>query len=192
MNGGEGGESGIPRQQRHERGVSSDPLVALAIRAIDAYVREGTIIRPEPIPGLEDRRAGVFVSLHLPDGSLRGCIGTIEPQTRSIEEEIVANAISAATRDPRFYPVQTNELAGLDVSVDVLGPLERVQGPSDLDPRRYGVVVEAEDGRRALLLPDLPGVDTVEQQLRIACRKGGIDPDRETYTLYRFEVERHH
>jgi len=175
-----------------EAGVSGDPLVALARRAVETYVREGRVITPEPIPGYDSRRAGVFVSVHLRDGSLRGCIGTIEPQTRSIPEEVVMNAVSAATRDPRFYPVRESELPELDISVDVLGPLEKVQGPEDLNPRRYGVVVETEDGRRALLLPDLPGVDTVEQQLRIACRKGGIDPDRENYTIYRFEVERHH
>ena len=182
-------ERGTPSS---ESASPSDPLVALAVRAIDAYVRQGRVIDPEPTPGLESRRAGVFVSLHLKDGSLRGCIGTIEPQTNSIEEEIVMNAISAATRDPRLYPVRESELSELDVSVDVLGPLERVRSVTDLDPRRYGVVVETRDGRRALLLPDLPGVDTVQQQLHIACRKGGIDPDRENYTIYRFQVERHH
>lgn len=186
------GQSGECGSSHSESATPSDPLVALAVRAINAYVRDGRVIRPEPIPGLEPRRAGVFVSLHLKDGSLRGCIGTIEPRMSTIEEEIVMNAISAATRDPRFYPVQESELSELDVSVDVLGPLERVHAVTELDPRRYGVVVETEDGRRALLLPDLPGVDTVEQQLRIACSKGGIDRDREPYTIHRFEVERHH
>lgn len=171
---------------------TGDPLVELAGRAIDAYIRRHTIIEPDPIPGLAPRRAGVFVSLHLPDGSLRGCIGTTEGYQESIEKEIVSNAISAATRDPRFFPVQEDELAGLDISVDVLGPAEAVAGPEALDPKRYGVIVRTADGRQALLLPDLEGVDTVEQQLRIACRKGGIDFDRESYRIYRFQVERHH
>lgn len=169
-----------------------DPLVELAKQAIEAYVRDGVVIEPEPIPGLEPRRAGVFVSLHLPDGSLRGCIGTTEGHRDSIEKEIVANAISAATRDPRFFPVEERELAGLDVSVDVLGAAEEVSGPEALDPKVYGVIVRTADGRQALLLPDLEGVDTVEQQLRIVCRKGGIDHARDQYRIFRFKVERHH
>ena len=107
---------------------------------------------------------------------LRGCIGTTEPQRTTLEEEIIANAISAATQDPRFYPVEKQELENLDISVDVLGAAEEVDGPEDLDPKKYGLVVRTIDGRRALLLPDLEGVDTVDQQIRITCRKGGIDP----------------
>jgi AmmeMemoRadiSam system protein A len=169
-----------------------DPLVELAGRAIDAYVREGVTIEPEQIPGLELRRAGVFVSLHLPDGSLRGCIGTTEGHRENIEKEIVANAICAATRDPRFYALRETELEGLDISVDVLGEAEEVDGPESLDPKEFGVIVRTADGRQALLLPDLEGVDTVEQQLRIVCRKGGIDYSRDRYRIFRFRVERHH
>jgi AmmeMemoRadiSam system protein A len=171
---------------------SADPLVRLARAALEAYVRERRVLDPATLPGLEPRRAGVFVSLHLPDGSLRGCIGTIEPTRARIEDEIVGNAISAATRDPRFYPLTEAELEGLDISVDVLGEPEEVAGPADLDPKTYGIIVETADGRRALLLPDLEGVDTVDQQLRITCRKGGIDPDRDRYRIFRFKVERHH
>ncbi len=118
------------REEERDR----DPLVALARRAVEAYVRDRVTVEPEPIPGLEPRKAGVFVSLHLPDGSLRGCVGTTESQAGSIEREIVNNAISAATRDPRFYPVEPAELEGLAVSVDVLGPPEEVDGPEHLDP----------------------------------------------------------
>jgi AmmeMemoRadiSam system protein A len=169
-----------------------DPLVSLAHQAIESYVRERTIFRPSLPAGGEPRRAGVFVSLHLPDGSLRGCIGTTEPHLGSVEEEIVANAISAATGDPRFYPITEEELAVLDISVDVLGAMEEVKGLEELDPKRYGIVIWTLDGRRALLLPDLEGVETVEQQLRITCRKGSIDPSLDQYRTYRFEVERHH
>jgi len=119
-------------------------------------------------------------------------MGTTEPQTGSVEEEVVANAIMAATKDPRFYPLSPKELEELDISVDVLGPAEEVGGPEEMDPKRYGMIVRTLDGRGALLLPDLEGVDTVEQQLRITCRKGNIDPDNDQYRLFRFSVERHH
>jgi AmmeMemoRadiSam system protein A len=169
-----------------------DPLVALARQAIEAYVREQTVIHP-PLPADgELRRAGAFVSLHLPDGSLRGCMGTTEPQAASLEEEVVDNAVTAASRDPRFYGVTLQELDSLDISVDVLGPAEEVRGLDQMDPKRYGMIIRTLDGRRALLLPDLEGVETAEQQLRITCRKGSIDPDNDQYQIYRFEVERHH
>ena len=167
-------------------------MVALARQAIEAYVNERVVVHPTPVAGGKSRRAGAFVSLHLPDGSLRGCMGTTEPQTGSLEEEIVANAITAATKDPRFSPLSPKELEELDISVDVLGPAEEVAGPEEMDPKRYGMIVRTLDGRRALLLPDLEGVDTADQQLRITCRKGNIDPDNDQYHLYRFEVERHH
>ena len=175
-----------------ETKTDGDALVALARRAVESYVRERKALDPDPLPGLEQRRAGVFVSLHLPDGSLRGCIGTTEPTQPGIEDEIVRNAISAATRDPRFYPLRPDELEGLDISVDILGEPEEVSGTMELDPKRFGIVVQTADGRQALLLPDLEGVDTVDQQVRITCRKGGIDPDRDHYRIFRFQVERHH
>jgi AMMECR1 domain-containing protein len=140
----------------------SDPLVGLARRAIEAYVREGVVIE------------------------------TPEPHRTTLEDEIIANAVCAATQDPRFYPLEKHELESLDISVDVLGPPEEVNGLDELDPKRYGVIVRTIDGRRALLLPDLEGVDTVEQQLRICCRKGGIDPVTDQYRLFKFQVERHH
>lgn len=173
---------------------SSDPLVELARAAIEAYVRRGEVLTPGQLESEEalPERAGVFVSLHSPDGSLRGCIGTIEPVRPRIEEEIVHNAISAATRDPRFYPVSVAELADLDISVDVLTEPEEVNSWAELDPKTYGIIVETADGRRALLLPDLPGVDTVDQQVRVTCRKGGIDPERDRYRIFRFRVDRHH
>lgn len=175
-----------------EETQAEDALVALARRALETYVRERRVIHSDPLPGPEQRRAGVFVSLHLPDGSLRGCIGTTQPTQPSIEDEIVHNAISAATRDPRFFPVGPAELAGLDISVDVLGEPEEVGGTEELDPKQFGIIVQTADGRQALLLPDLEGVDTVDQQVCITCRKGGIDPNRDRYRIFRFQVERHH
>ncbi len=170
----------------------SDPLVRLARETIERFVKEGVSPEPNLPAGAGPERAGVFVSLHNRDGSLRGCIGTTAPTRSTLAEEIVRNAVSAATQDPRFPPVGRDELDGLEVSVDVLGEPEPVSDLSQLDPKRYGIIVRTADGRQALLLPDLEGVDTVEDQLAIVCRKGGIDSRRDRYTLERFEVVRHH
>ena len=134
------------------------------------------------------KRRGAFVSLHA-HGQLRGCIGTTGPTTANVALEIVQNAISACSRDPRFHPVSVEELETLEYSVDVLGQPEPISSPAELDVKKYGVIVSS-GGRRGLLLPDLDGVDTVEQQIDIARQKGGIS-SRERYTLERFEVVRH-
>jgi len=166
-----------------------DPYVALARRAIEEYVRRGRVIEPPPDlpPELLSRRTGAFVSLKK-QGELRGCIGTFLPTEPTLAREIIKNAIHSATQDPRFPPVRPEELPQLSVSVDVLSTPEPAS-VEELDPKRYGVIVEA-GWRRGLLLPDLPGVDTVEEQLRIAKLKAGIAPD-EPCQLYRFTVERH-
>jgi len=165
-----------------------DIYVELARRAVEEYVRHRRRLRPpEELPAELRRRAGVFVSLKK-RGELRGCIGTFLPTEENLAEEIITNAIKSATMDFRFPPVSPSELAELEYSVDVLSPPEptTVEG---LDPKKYGVIVES-GGRRGLLLPDLEGVDTVEEQLEIARRKAGIAPD-EPVQLYRFTVERH-
>ena len=135
------------------------------------------------------QRAGVFVSLH-EHGRLRGCIGTIGPVTSCVADEIIRNGISACSEDPRFDPVRPAELDQLEISVDVLGEAEDIASISELDPQRYGVIV-ANGMRRGLLLPMLDGVDTIEEQVDIACRKGGIAPGEPGTTLQRFEVVRH-
>ena len=145
---------------------------------------------PEDLPDeMLARRAGTFVSLH-ENGRLRGCIGTVAPYCGNIAEEIISNAISACSRDPRFSPVRADELNSLEISVDVLGELEPVNSPDELDVKKYGVVVSCK-GRRGLLLPDLDGVDTVKEQIDIARQKGGISAS-EPYKLERFEVVRHY
>jgi AmmeMemoRadiSam system protein A len=170
--------------------VSSEhPLVQLARRTIERYIREGYALQPtECLGDLGQQRAGAFVSLHR-NGELRGCIGTIECTQPDLECEIIHNAINSATRDPRFPPLSPDELDDLDISVDVLGEPERIESPDQLDPRRYGVIVE-HGSRRGLLLPDLEGVDTPDQQVQIALRKAWIDPGQ-PYRLYRFLVERY-
>ena len=171
-----------PSQQPH-------PLVSLARQAVEEYVCHRRIADPPQItPEMEDR-AGVFVSIHRRDGELRGCIGTIEPRQASIALEVIHNAIASATGDPRFLPVGEEELDELDYSVDVLSQPERIDSVEELDPKAYGVIVEMGQ-RRGLLLPDLEGVDSVEQQLAYAMAKAAIPPG-EPVTLYRFTVHRY-
>lgn len=168
-----------------------DPYVSLARLTLETYVRSGKRIDiPVGLPHeMMGDKAGTFVSLKK-NGQLRGCIGTIAPTCRSIAEEIIQNAISAGTDDPRFSPVKENELDDLIYSVDVLGKAEPIKDMSKLDVIRYGVIVSS-GYRRGLLLPNLEGVDTVENQVDIAMQKGGIRKN-EAYSLERFEVIRHH
>ncbi len=165
------------------------PLVKLAKDTVEEYTRTGKKITPPS--GAEHemlKKAGVFVSLKK-HGELRGCIGTFQPTTESVSDEIIQNAVSAATQDPRFSPVAEDELSEIDYSVDVLSAPEKVSGKGALDPKEYGVIVKSGD-RKGLLLPDLEGVDTVDAQLSIASMKAGIGPD-EDVDLYRFKVNRY-
>ena len=163
---------------------------ALARRTVETFVRSGHTLKPlKTAQGLLRSRAPCFVSLKTRNGDLRGCIGTIEPVKDTLAEEIVANAISAATNDPRFEPVREVELRDLHYSVDVLFPAEETS-IADLDPSVFGVIVEDESGsRRGLLLPDIPGIHNAKQQVEIAAHKAGIDLG-EPMKLYRFRVER--
>ena len=181
----------IERTRLAERKAAEDPWVRLARLSLETYVRTGQRLHtlPDGLPQeLTGKAAGAFVSLHA-HGQLRGCIGTTAPTTASVAWEIVQNAVSAGTRDPRFPPVGKDELNSLEYSVDVLGEPEPISSPAQLDVKKYGVIVSC-GNRRGLLLPDLDGVDTVEQQIDIARQKGGIST-RETYALERFEVVRH-
>ena len=173
-----------------EKAEKSDAYVKLARASVESWVRDRKQISvPKDLPAeMLTKRAGTFVSLH-ENGRLRGCIGTIASTQNNIAEEIVQNAISACSRDPRFSPVRADELASLEISVDVLGEMENIASPAQLDVKRYGVVV-SHGYKRGLLLPNLDGVDTVEEQIRIARQKGGIRED-EPYSLQRFEVVRH-
>ena len=137
---------------------------------------------------LNREMAGVFVSIH-ENGELRGCIGTILPTTKSIYEEILQNAVSASSKDPRFSPIRPGEFPYLEVHVDVLFAPEPISSAAELDVKKYGVIVSSR-GRRGLLLPDLEGVDTVADQIAIARQKAGIGPE-ESISLQRFTVTRH-
>jgi AmmeMemoRadiSam system protein A len=166
-------------------------LPRLARRAVETFVREARVLE---VPTVSDdsllgQRAACFVSLKIGAGNLRGCIGTVEPVKANLAGELIANAISAATRDPRFSPVTISELPELYYSVDVLSPPEPTRF-EELNPKIYGLIVEDDRGRRGLLLPDIAGVETAEQQLQITTRKAGISPGA-SINLYRFRVRRY-
>jgi hypothetical protein len=164
------------------------PLARLAKETVETYVKEGKTIRPKELTPEMKESAGVFVSIHKL-GGLRGCIGTFEPQQENVAEETIANAINSATGDPRFPPIGPHELKDLDYSVDVLTRPVPVDDKDKLDPKKYGVIVEC-GWRRGLLLPDLEGVDTVDQQIEICRQKAGIAP-HEPVKLYCFQVKRY-
>jgi hypothetical protein len=163
------------------------PIVKLAKDTVESYIRERRISSPKELTPEMKERAGVFVSIHR-RGELRGCIGTFEPTRSNVAEEIMSNAISSSTRDPRFPPIDESELNDLEYSVDILTEPEPVSDISQLDPKKYGVIVES-GFRRGLLLPDLEGVDSVEEQISICRLKAGIAAD-EPVNLYRFQVRR--
>lgn len=169
---------------------NTDPYVSLARTTLEHYVKTGEQILPSPdLPAeMLEKRAGVFVSLKI-RGMLRGCIGTISAVHENIAQEIINNAISSGTLDPRFHPVAENELGELVYSVDVLSPPEPITDKHQLDVNKYGVIVTL-GRKRGLLLPMLEGVDTVDEQISIALQKAGIDPS-EDYYMERFEVVRH-
>lgn len=165
--------------------------VLLAKRTIEDYLRSGKVISPPSrIPEVFQKKAGTFVSLHK-KGRLRGCIGTYLPTQDNLANEIIKNAISAATQDPRFPPVDTSEIKDLEISVDVLSRPEPVKSQRELDPKKYGVIV-SKGWQKGLLLPDLEGVDTVEQQLEIAKQKAGLgETPVEQLEIQRFTVTRY-
>ena len=165
-------------------------LVSLARQTIATYLKDKKIIKPPQDLAPEMReRAGVFVSLHRKN-ALRGCIGTFAPTTENVAEEIIRNAIEASTRDPRFPPMIEEELEGLEISVDVLDAPEPISSKKDLDAKVYGVIVKS-GSRRGLLLPNLPGVNMVDEQISICRQKAGIGIN-DPIELFRFKVRRFH
>ena len=173
------------------RAKNESIYVKLARETIKEYITSGKKLTPpkDILNELRDKKSGVFVSLKK-FGNLRGCIGTFMPFRDSVCSEIIENAISAATADPRFSPVTVDELDDLNISVDILSIPEEVNDIDQLDPRKYGVIVSS-GFKKGLLLPDLEGVDTAEYQIKIAKQKAGIFPG-EKIKLLRFEVKRYH
>lgn len=192
-----------------------DAYIELAQQAIEHYLRTGRVLEiPTNLPKkMLFKRAGVFVSIYTKSGELRGlprrhalvtrgrrpreqvsvlrgCIGTFLPTKPSVAQEIIANAISSAVHDPRFPPVSEEELPDLVYSIDILSEPKLAPQPYTLNPKTYGLIVSTPDGRRGLLLPDIPGVNTPEEQFRICCYKAGIHPE-EKVVLHIFTVTRH-
>lgn len=187
-------EAGDSSVKEVDEMVSSDPVgdinpAQLARHVLEEYFNDGSLPElPATLPPVFQEKAGAFVSLKKA-GALRGCIGTVEPVRKGLAAEIAANAVSAAIRDPRFPPVSAEELPAIDISVDVLSPMEAVAGMDELNPKDYGVLVRS-GSRSGLLLPDLEGVDSAEEQVGIARRKAGISPT-EPADLFRFTVTRY-
>lgn len=165
------------------------PIVELAKKTIEGFIKDGIIIAPpEKLSPEMEGKAGVFVSLKK-HGQLRGCIGTFSPTTENIAQEVIRNAIESATQDPRFPSVTNDELKDLEISVDVLTSPEKIASEKELDAKKYGVIVKSGQ-KKGLLLPDLEGVNTPEEQIFICRRKAGI-AENEPVELYRFEVRRY-
>jgi len=172
-----------------------DHYIKLAKETIKKYLLTKKVIEvPKDLPlEILTKRAGVFICFKN-KGELRGCIGTFLPVYENIAQEIIQNTIAAATQDPRFIPVQAQELDNLKITIDILSEPEKIEDEeiNQLNPKKFGIVVKSEDGYRSgLLLPDLEGVDTVEDQVSIACEKAGINEYSENFTVYKFTVERH-
>jgi len=181
--------------------------ILLAKKAVENYVKERKIISPpNNLPEeFYRKKAGTFVTIEK-NGQLRGCIGTYLPTRPNIAEEIIRNAIAAATEDYRFGPIRKEELPHLSYTVYILSEPELVKDLKELNPKKFGIIVKTNPlvypnenvvfddhfpFKSGLLLPDLPGVDSVEKQFLIACQKGGIDPAKEKVVIYRFSVEKY-
>jgi len=185
-----------------------NPLVSLAKQAVENFIKEGKVIEPPEDLSEEflKRRAGTFVTIEK-NSKLRGCIGTYLPTRVNVAEEIIRNAVAAASEDYRFGPIKIEELPYLSYTVYILSYPELVKNIKELDPKKFGIIVKTGpftypnqenvvfNGvvpyKTGLLLPDLEGVDTVEKQLSIACQKGGIDPEKEKIFIYKFTVEKY-
>ena len=170
--------------------MPSHPLVSLAIRSVQHHIEKGRPLPwPDPLPEAMETQAGTFVSIKK-NNLLRGCIGTIQPKYANLAEEVIRNSIKAASEDPRFPSIEKKELDQLTISVDVLNAPEKIDDTSSLEVKRYGLIVRHK-GRQGLLLPDLENIKSVDQQLKVCLKKGGIK-ESDPYELFRFEVKRFH
>ena len=183
------------------------PLIDLAKQTVETFIKKGEIISlPEDLlKEFLEKKAGTFVTI-MKNGELRGCIGTYLPTRENIAEEVIYNAIAAATEDYRFGPIQEEELPYLSYTVYILNEPELIKDLKELNPKKYGIIVKTMPisrpngtdvvfnghfvAKTGLLLPDLEGVDTIEKQISIACQKASINPLKEKILIYRFTVEK--
>lgn len=175
--------------------TKKSPFAEHATNVIDTYVRTKNVrdLKQAEVPYSFRIKRACFVTIHNKDESLRGCIGTIEPRTENLWQEIISNAVSACSRDPRFDPVTESELDNIEVSVDVLSVPERVEDIKTLDPKKYGIIISDGKYNRGVLLPDIDGVDTVKEQIRIAKRKAGLHKIKNKFLeIYSFTATRYH
>ncbi|MFN2341039.1 MAG: AmmeMemoRadiSam system protein A [Halanaerobium sp.] len=164
-------------------------ITDLARKAVEEYIVSGkeTEVVESELPEILKKEAGVFVTLKK-NGKLRGCMGTFKPVQKNAAYEIISNAMTAAENDPRFPELKKEELNQISISVDILSEPEQVRDKSELDPKKYGILVKG-GHQTGLLLPDLEGVETADKQLNIAKRKAGLREDAEV-EIYRFTVSR--
>jgi pyruvate formate lyase activating enzyme len=165
-------------------------LPRVARSAVTAKLHGGPSEPPFRAQGCLAQPGAVFVTVTNAAGDLRGCRGVTAPIEKDIVRETWHSAVTAALHDSRFPAVTATELAQLRFSVTVLGPVEAVSSPGELDPGVYGVIVSSNDGRKGVLLPAIDGIDSVEQQLAIARRKARIAAD-EPVRLERFTAHRY-
>jgi AmmeMemoRadiSam system protein A len=170
-----------------------NPLVSLAKKTVEKYVKNGTVLEiPDDFPKeFLGKKAGTFVTI-MEKGELRGCIGTFLPTKDNVAEEIIQNAVAAATEDWRFDQISVSELPRLSYEVSILSNPEQIKDVSDLDAKKFGIIVKsASSGNCGLLLPDLEGVNTPQEQIDICCKKGDINPKKENLLIYRFTAEKY-
>jgi len=169
-------------------------LIVLVKKIVEAYIKEEKIIKAEDnlIKEFSEKKAGVFITIEK-NKNLRGCIGTYLPTKNNIIEEIIQNAISAATEDYRFDPIQEDELPFLSYTVSILEKPELIKNRKELNPKEYGIIIKTLNypPKSALLLPDLEGIDTIEKQISITCQKGNIDQLKEEIIIYKFRIKKY-
>lgn len=168
-----------------------DKFIALAKQAVEEYVKNNKIIKAPPnLPPEFLKKAGVFVTIKK-NGELRGCVGTYLPTQENLASEIISSAISACAYDNRFYPIYKKELPELSYEVSILSEPQKIKTLKKHNPKKHGIIVTTPDGRCGLLLPDLDGINTTQEQINIACQKGGIYPYEDGIEFYSFTVEKH-
>lgn len=190
------GGAGVPLEGtmgEHGKARSTAPSGEILPAVARQTVEEGFVGRSEDL-GIEltsylNQRRGVFVTIRTKNGELRGCKGNITPVHGNLVEATKACALSAAFDDARFESVTRDELSGLTYEVSVLHAPEPVASTAALDPAVYGIILTAKDGRRALMLPGIPELDTVAKQLAATRRKARIEPG-EPVDIQRFTVEK--